>query len=310
MSNVELWLDCQATIGESPTWYAPTESFYWIDVKEPALHCLGAEGDRRRWSFESDVGAFALMEGGEAALLALRDGLFRLDLTTGATALVAAAPYDPAYFRFNEGICDAAGRFWIGVMFDPVSDTLAARRAGAMHCFTFADGLMAVPDRSELHNGFAWSADGAVFYWSHSLAHSVWRAPYNLATGAIGAAEPFVGVSAGEGVPDGAAMDEEGCYWCALHGGGALHRYDSQGALIAKIALPVSQPTMCCFAGANLDILVVTSARQNLSPQQLSHEPHAGGIFRLRPGVRGAPRPCTVRPLLGTGTAAELRRSP
>ena len=293
--DVELLLDCQASIGESPTWFAPANAIYWIDVKEPALHCLSAEGTQRRWRFDSDIGAFALLEGGAAAVVALRNGLFKLDLATGNTVSLVAPPFDPALFRFNEGICDALGRFWIGVMFDPLTDITATRREGAMHCFTFVHGLAAGSDWSDLHNGFAWNVDGTAFYWSHSYAHAVFRAPYDLKAGTVGAPEPFVDLPVDEGIPDGAAMDEEGCYWCAIHGGGALHRYNAAGTLVSRIDLPVSQPTMCAFVGRNLDEIVVTSARQKLTPEQLAREPHAGGLFRLRPGVRGIPRPCTMQ---------------
>jgi D-xylonolactonase len=93
----------------------------------------------------------------------------------------------------------------------------------------------------------------------------------------------------------GAAMDDEGCYWCAVHGAAALHRYDAGGHLISQVALPVSQPTMCTFVGADLDEMVITSARENLTEEQLEREPHAGGVFHLRPGVRGIARPCVVK---------------
>ncbi len=56
------------------------------------------------------------------------------------------------------------------------------------------------------------------------------------------------------------------------------------------IQLPVSQPTMCAFAGKNLDELYVTSAREKLTPEQLTQEPYAGGIFRLRPDIPGLPK--------------------
>jgi len=123
----------------------------------------------------------------------------------------------------------------------------------------------------------------------------VYRAPYELATGVVGRPESFVEIGDGRNrLPDGAAMDEEGCYWCAIHGASALHRYDPAGNLISQIALPVSQPTMCAFVGPNLDEMVVTSAREHLTPEQLAREPYAGGVFRLQPGVRGLPRPCVV----------------
>lgn len=292
-TGVELLLDSRARIGESPTWFASQGALYWIDIKQPALHCLSADGSKHSWQAESDIGAFALLEDAVGAIVALRSGLFRLDFATRALTLLAKSPFDPALFRFNEGICDAAGRFWVGAMFDPLNGKNITRKA-ALHRFTFEHGLIAASDESDLHNGFAWSEHNSEFFWSHSKAGRVYRAAYDLATGRIGRPARFLDIGDRDRVPDGAAMDEEGCYWCAIHGASALHRYDSSGRLIAQIALPVSQPTMCAFIGPNLDEMVVTSARENLSPEQLSREPHAGGMFQLKPGVRGLPRPCTV----------------
>ena len=295
MPDVELLLDCQSSIGESPTWFAATSAIYWIDVKEPALHCLSAGGTHSHWRVGSDIGAFALLDGGAAAVVALRNGLFQLDFATGNTVLLAGPPFDPAHFRLNEGICDAHGRFWVGVMYDPLSDIAVTTPTAAMHRFTFADGLTAAGDWSDLHNGFAWDVEGAAFYWSPSHAHAVFRAPYDGKSGTVGGPVAFADISPNEGVPAGAAMDEEGCYWRAVHGGSALHRYDAAGSLISRVALPVSQATMCAFVGRDLDEMVVTSARQRLTPEQRLREPHAGGLFRLRPGVRGVVRPCTLR---------------
>ena len=71
--NVDLWLDCQASVGESPTWLGAANAIYWIDVKEPALHCIGAGGVHSHWNVESDIGAFALLEDRAAALVALAE---------------------------------------------------------------------------------------------------------------------------------------------------------------------------------------------------------------------------------------------
>jgi sugar lactone lactonase YvrE len=97
------------------------------------------------------------------------------------------------------------------------------------------------------------------------------------------------------GIPDGAAVDTEGSYWCALHGGGRLRRYSAAGAADRDIELPVSQPTMCAFAGEELDMLYVTSATDKLRPEQRRKEPLAGALLRLRPGEKGIVRPCTLR---------------
>jgi len=291
--EIELVLDAHATIGESITWAATEGALYWIDVKAPALYRFDpASGAQRRWGLPSDVGAFALTPGG--AVVALREGMSELEFEGGAVTRLAAAPFDPALFRFNEGACDSAGRFWVGVMFDPLDPRETQKEPGLLHSFTRAGGLVRQPDVAELHNGMAWSVDGRLFYLSHSNQQEVFAYAFDVGRGRVGERRRFVQVPERLGLPDGAAVDAEGGYWCALHGGGRLHRYTAEGKLDREVMLPVSQPTMCAFGGAALDVMYVTSASDKLSAEQLRAEPHAGGIFRFRPGVRGLERHCFV----------------
>ena len=78
----------------------------------------------------------------------------------------------------------------------------------------------------------------------------------------------------------------------AAAGCGATPR---RGTVDRDIVLPVSQPTMCAFAGEALDVLYVTSAADKLTPEQRRREPLAGALLRLRPGERGIVRPCMLR---------------
>lgn len=291
--EIELLLDAHATIGESPTWSPEEQVLYWIDVKAPALHRLDpATGATRDWKLPSDIGAFALIAGRPAALVALRTGLFELDLGSGALVLRAPPPFDPALHRFNEGACDAAGRFWVGTMFDPVDGGEHPAEPATLHRYTSTDGLVAQPDAAELHNGMAWSPDGGVFYLSHSQRRRVFAFAFDAHDGRLGERRDFATIPESLGLPDGAAMDTEGGYWCAVHGGGRLHRYRPDGTLDRAVMLPVSQPTMCAFAGPALDVMVVTSASDKLTSGQLRAQPHAGGLFRLIPGQRGTVRNC------------------
>ena len=295
--EIELLLDAHATIAESLLWEPDQGVLYWMDVKAPALHRLDPDSlARRSWPLPADIGAFALVAGEDAALVALRTGLFILSLPDGSLDRAAPPPFDPALHRFNEGACDAAGRFWVGTMFDPLpGHAHHPREPATLSTWTRTGGLIAQPDAAELHNGMAWSPDGALFYLSHSWQQTVFVFPFDAASGRLGERRVFVEIPKPLGLPDGAAVDEEGAYWCALHGGGKLHRYAPDGSLLREIALPVSQPTMCAFGGPDLRTLFVSSAADKLSPAQRSREPHAGGLFRLDPGVRGVVRPCHVR---------------
>ena len=289
--NIELLLDAHATIAESPTWVPREQAVYWIDVKKPALHSLGVpSGFNRTWRLPSDVGAFALIKGRPEALVALRQGLYRLDVGTETLELLSPPPFDPSLHRFNEGACDSRGRFWVGTMFDPEDDAQHTPEPAGLHSFTLSGGLRSEPDAAELHNGMAWSKDEDTFYLSHSYNGTVFAFLFDGETGALGERRPFAVIPKEIGIPDGAALDEDGHYWCAIHGGSRLHRYRPDGSLDVAVMLPVSQPTMCAFAGPELDMMVVTSASDKLTPQQLREQPHAGGLFCFRPGVRGIPR--------------------
>ncbi|HEX5419841.1 MAG TPA: SMP-30/gluconolactonase/LRE family protein [Gammaproteobacteria bacterium] len=289
--EIEVVLAAAATIGESPTWASAERALYWIDVKKPALYRYDPQtGEQRSWPMPGDIGAFGLVADPPGAVLALRRGIFQLDFASGSLRKLAAAPFDPALFRFNEGICDAAGRFWVGGMFDPLDAAAPAQRS-SLHSFTLREGLRPEADAAELHNGMAWSPDGRRFYLSHSRSREVFAYAFDPSSGRLGARALFARVPAAAGLPDGAAVDSRGGYWCALYGGGRLRRYTAAGAVDRDIELPVSQPTMCVFAGEALDVLYVTSAADKLSAEQRRREPLAGALLRLRPGEQGMARP-------------------
>ncbi len=297
VADIAVLLDAKATIGESVLWEPTRSVLYWIDVKAPALFELDPQSlAQRRWDLPADVGAFALIEGEDAAIVALRTGLFRLALKDGSVEHVANPPFDPALHRFNEGACDATGRFWVGTMFDPIADrTGHPSEPASLATWTRESGLVVQPDTAELHNGMAWSPDGRSFYLSHSRQQTVFVFPFDVVTGRLGSRRRFAELPTELGLPDGAAVDEEGAYWCALHGGGRLRRYAPDGSLLREIALPVSQPTMCAFGGPDLTTLFISSATDKLTPSQRRREPLAGGLLRFEAGVRGAIRHCYVR---------------
>ena len=290
--DIELILDVHDQIGESPLWSRSENALYWIDVKARALFRFEpADGATQRWDFPSEIGCFALYQSERAALVALRSGLFRLDLLDGALSLLADPPYNPALYRFNEGECDGAGRFWLGTMFEPQDHAEHANSApGQLFYYTTSEGLVPQPDFSFIPNGLAWSADGATLFFAHSKEHKIYRFEFDVAQGRLGERALFAEISPELGVPDGSAVDEEGCYWSAIHGGSRLIRFKPSGEIDREVMLPVSQPTMCAFGGPNLDMMFITSASAKLNLLHKVTEPHAGGLYRLRPGVRGLPR--------------------
>ena len=91
------------------------------------------------------------------------------------------------------------------------------------------------------------------------------------------------------GVPDGGAVDAEGCYWGCGISAGRVNRFSPAGELLGWIELPVTHPTMPCFGGPDLKTLYVTSLRENFTPGQIAATPLAGGVFAVDVGVAGTP---------------------
>ena len=74
--------------------------------------------------------------------------------------------------------------------------------------------------------------------------------------------------------------------WVAQFNGSCVCRWRPQtGELLQTIQLPASRITACAFGGSELDTLYITSAALDGIPD----EPSAGGLFAIKPGVRGVP---------------------
>jgi sugar lactone lactonase YvrE len=284
MIAVELALPARAELGEGPTWDARSRTLYWVDILKGRVHGFTpATGACRSHRVGQPVGALAVREAG-GLVLALRDGFAALDLDTGALSWIARVEDDRATQRMNDGRCDAAGRFWAGTMaFDPSPGTGTLYRLDRDGSVTRALGDLTIS------NGLDWSPDGRSLYFVDSGTQRVDLFDFDPVAGTLANRRAFVQVPDAAGMPDGLVVDADGFVWVALWGGGALHRYATDGALAAVVTLPVSHPTSCTFGGPDLGDLYVTSASVELTQAALARQPLAGGLFRLRPGVAGRP---------------------
>jgi sugar lactone lactonase YvrE len=222
--------------------------------------------------------------------VALRSGLALLDTTSGELRHLADPPYDPAKLRFNDGRCDSAGRLWVGTIYEPRDQPLGA-------LFRVERGKITDSgNRVTTSNGVAFSPDNRTLYHADTKEHRIMAYDFDPANGAIGAGRLFKQFSDDKinnygGRPDGAAVDSEGAYWCAMYEGGRILRLAPSGETLAEIALPLRCPTMIAFGGADLRSLYITSARRNRPPAELEQYPLSGHLLSLRVEVPGLHEP-------------------
>jgi L-arabinonolactonase len=291
-----------ADLGEVPVYDTDNRFLYWIDVTAGELNRsrlagMPPAGWTETWSLPGTVGSYALIDDGSGAIVALDDGIAVLDFESSEVIRLIEAPYDTAHYRFNDGRVDPVGRFWVGTLRLPGSPAAM----GSGHFYRFDDaGLTAAIDGVTVANGLAFSPDGRSMYEADRVNDRILVHDYDVETGTAGPGRIFAKVSPGE-IPDGAAVDAHGGYWIAMFGLGEIRRYLPDGRLDRILALPASQPTMCAFAGPDLDILVVTTARYRLDEDQLSAEPLAGSVLATAVGERGLREPRFPRSWLPAG---------
>ena len=277
-------LDVRASLGECPLWSVDEGVLYWVDINAPSLNRFDpATGRNTVMPMPASIGCHALRAGG-GFVVALRDGIWLADSRGRLERRVAAAPYDPTTYRFNDGRCDPQGRLVVGTM-NEKRDADGA----ALYRLDSGFGLVRLFGDMTISNGLAWSPDGRTMYHADTATSTV-RA-YDYAAGAQmpTRGRTFPQWSAETERPDGGTVDSAGNYWAAFYRGGKLVQLSADGALIAEHPLPAMCPTMCAFGGADLRTLYVTSARQMRPEDELARYPQSGGIFSMRVDVPGMP---------------------
>ena len=287
MIRVDVAVDCRNVLGEGPMWNTQEQCLYWVDALAPAIHRLDpATGEQRFWPMPADIGSFVFLHNGRL-IGGMRSGFNLIDLeNSNFTPLVNPVASDER-LMLNDGKCDRAGRYWCGSVHSDFIGRQAAlfRLDGDLQCRRMDDGFI-------IGNGIAFSPDDKTLYFSDTRAETVYAYDFDLAAGEIANRRVFFHSDGIEGRVDGATVDTDGNYWCALVHGGAIACIDPGGQLIQRIELPVKHPTMCTFGGPDLDILYVTSARSLQTAEQEPHYPLAGALFMIEnTGAKGLPEP-------------------
>jgi len=275
-------------VGECPVWDGDAQALYWVDINGRHIHRLDWHtGLQQTWNTPERVGCMALGVDG-SIVAAMESGIYTATLRAEPSpqfTCLAPISHPRPRMRFNDGRCDALGRFWVSTL---CMDMTPPSPVGAWMCLD-EQGLHATRLAGLITaNGLAFSPDGSTLYFSdsHPSVQTVWACDYDLAAGIPGAQRVYVDMRPLPGRPDGAAVDAQGHYWICANDAGLVHRFDPAGRLVESVAVPVAKPSMCAFGGPHLDQLLVTSIRPADNPTAL-----CGAVFALDVGVRGLPEP-------------------
>ena len=183
---------------------------------------------------------------------------------------------------FNDLFTDCEGRVLLGSQrFDPFAEE-AKRVPGELYRVGPGGASEVLYGDVALTNGIGFSPDGRRLYHSDSARNHVIL--HDVAEDGCCSRRRVFADSPG-GAPDGLAVDEEGCVWVALYGGGCVARFGPEGELLGRVEVPSRAVASVCFGGSDRRDLYVATG-DNTS------DPGLGGcVFRTRVHVAGLPAP-------------------
>ena len=286
-------------LGESPFWHPQEQRLYWVDIPgKKILRTAPNSGVVESWDMPTEPGCIAPARSG-GLVIALRHGVFRARQWGGELQHLVTLDYDTATVRANDGKCDALGRFWVGTIDEPKGS-----RAAKLYSIDCRDGrtpvVQCMAGDALTGNGLAWSPDGRTVYWSDTPSHVVHAWDYDSQANTLAAHRTFRQFEAKpggwdwthtayRGRPDGAAVDVQGNYYCAMFEGARICKLAPDGTLLAEYPTPAQCPTMPCFGGEDLKTLYLTTARHGRSAAELAAYPQSGCVFALQVDVPGLP---------------------
>lgn len=282
MTTAEQVTDPVYELAEGPVWDPLRDRVLWVDILQGLVVQGRLEGGsvevEEQHRFDSYVGATAVAADG-ALVVAEGHRLTRLGpdgSRTSGNDLFTDHPDD----RWNDGVCDARGRFLVGTM------SLAGARHSQRLLRTDGESTSVLDDDLGLANGMAFSPDDSLLYGVDSdPGRQVWVREYDQDTGAVGARRAAFALT--DAVPDGLCIDSSGNLWLAAWGQGQVRRYTPAGELLEVIDLPAPHTTSLAFVGPELDQLLITTARGELSPNEQEEFPVSGSLFLAQPGCTG-----------------------
>ena len=273
--------DVANMLGEGVLWDQRTQKLQWTDIESSCLWQWDMDAPPIRFDLPERLGSFALTPDPEIYLGAFESGFARFSVTKPLFEMVAPITQATPHLRMNDGRTDRTGKFWAGSMAEAAGTPLGSlwRYDGNGHASAYLHDI-------RIPNSLCWNSAGDIMYFADSPRNSIWAYDFDPVTGPVG--QPRIFAQTPPGIhPDGSCIDAEDCLWNAQWGAGQIVRYRPDGSIERQLSLPVSQPSCVAFAGPDLDLLCITTARVDLDEAALAKQPLAGALLVYKIDVTG-----------------------
>jgi len=274
----------QNELGEGVIWDQWRQKVWWTDITQQQLYRYDPESKNlESWHTPERLCCFAPVHERDYLIAAFASGFAYYQPLNGNIKWIEKVEKNNPGTRLNDGRTDRQGRFWAGTM---VEDETTATAKGALYCLDQQLTISAHIQKLSITNSLCWSPDSSILYHCDTPSQTIDQYAFDAGDGTI-SDKQILAKTGKDCFPDGSIVDADGMLWNAQWGGHKIVRYAPDGSVDLELAVPVSQPSCVAFGGTDLDLLIVTSAYLELTPEARRAEPNAGNLFIYKTNVQG-----------------------
>lgn len=293
MNSYKVISDYGYLCGETPMWDVVKKEFWWSDMLAGQLFRYYPAQDTFVKAAEGkNVSGFTMKKGG-GLVCACHQGLYTWDEACGFKLVAESCQGEP--LSCNDATADARGRFLFGSTFYGADSVPGKYRLGKLYKAEKGGAVTVLDEGMHLSNGIGFSPDDRIMYYTDTVLRVIYAYDYDIDKGSVSNRRVFVKVPDNEGIPDGLTVDADGFVWSAQWYGSCIVRYDPDGKVERRIAVPAKQTSSLVFGGGDLtDVYVTTAAksvRLHVAPAGYDFDaPDIGGpVYRYNFDIKGRP---------------------
>ncbi|WP_371810341.1 SMP-30/gluconolactonase/LRE family protein [Acidianus sp. RZ1] len=263
---------------EGPIWHHDEKALFWVDILRGTIHRYDLKGFYSEIRLQDYVSSISPTISGGIIATSGRS-FFIVSFNDGSVKEIYKVQEWDQRNRFNDGKCDAMGRYWIGTMNLEEKEPTAG-----LYVLDTDMKFRQILDNVTISNGLAWNSDNSVLYYIDSPTKKVFSFDFDIKTGKISDRKTISDLASEPGVPDGMTIDSRGMLWVALFGGGKVVVIDPKnGDIIDEVPVPTPNVTSVTFGGQNLSRLFITTAKIHLT----NPDKNAGYVYSEKVNVTG-----------------------
>lgn len=273
LSEANLVSNLRLQLGEGPCWNERRKSYFFVDIRNGSIYEHS----------NSDATLIHEIPLASSVCFTVDD---QMVVTAGhQVLLVDVGGIHPLAFldveypsnRCNDAKIGPDGQLWVGTMDDQVIHI-----SGSLYQIKMNGEVTKLIKGIGISNTLAWDIKRNRFYFADSKRQELRYFSMNAISESFEDGRIFFQDNLSNDTPDGSCIDADGFIWNARWGSGSVYRISPDGQIVGQIEVPTSHVTSCCFGGEALNELLITTARDGLSIEQLASQPLAGGVFRVK----------------------------